>query len=503
MLGWALVPLASQGCDYEGTFDPGRLEASETRPELPEPAGAPTPYNGNNAIVTAAQTRLYDGFALHANVIYPTCGPINGVCHNAKEYPDLHTPANFLGAVDAPCNVQPGSHEAVFDRCEREGDRLDLGRGQPLEVAYIEYVAGDGDNAGDDEAQPSTPGLHIFLAGEVQLSERDQNREFWSEARFLRTFVDEDGKVEELPFFTYASRYRRVAETPYEFGDGQRGTHLVAEVRNYQTRRIEQLLAGGVQQADMNRNGILGARGEGHVRMIVPGDPESSYLVARLLGTMGDERIPGSRMPLANEPLDGVEMLGLFCFIEGLAEVQGVPDLSRPIDYAGCSYSQRPEDLELLGSGVSWDGRIARILEFNCGGCHGGEDPAADLNLKDGDVHARLLEVSNQRPELKLVEPGQPDMSYLLMKLEADPSIVGAPMPIDPLDGNRRLMPQELADVRAWIGEGALPGTMEPEPAVPPTPAPQQPPSPPPSDAGQAPPDAGTPMDAGPQPDAG
>ena len=452
----ALVWVALAACGGPAEFDPGTLSPDQVRPELASTETHVERYEGDNVIVLSAQEDLFDGFALQANVISPTCGPINNVCHNAKEYPDLHTPANFLSAIGAPCNVQPGSYQAVYDRCEPKGDRLALGHDQPeLEVAYIEYVAGSAEEDDEATADAASPGLHIYLAGSVDLDDR----EFWSDARFMRSFIDEDGSVQELPFFTFQSRYRIVADDPYRYGDGERGTHVVAQVRDYQTGQVDELLSVGIREADKNRNGILGARRDGNpISLIAPGNPEESYLVGRMRGAMTGDRIPGSRMPLANEPLDSVEMLALFCFIEGLSDRQQPVDLATPIDYSSCSYSQRPEELELLGSGVSWDGRIRRILDINCGGCHGGEAPAADLDLKDGDVHARLLEASSQRPELKLVEPGQPDMSYLLHKLEDDPSILGAAMPVDPLDPERRLMPRELADMRAWIEEGALPG---------------------------------------------
>jgi hypothetical protein len=80
----------------------------------------------------------------------------------------------------------------------------------------------------------------------------------------------------------------------------------------------------------------------------------------------------------------------------------------------------------------------------------------AGLNLKDGDVYSRLMQMSSQLPDLKLVESAQPDLSYLWLKLNGDPSIVGSAMPLDPLNGTRRLTTQELADIKSWIEEGAL-----------------------------------------------
>lgn len=457
---WALWALFA--CNVDQSLKLGELQPERSLPEQPSGGVSATPYSGDNALVQQAQALYYDGFALHAEVIKPTCGPINGVCHNAKEYPDLHTPANFVGAVDAPCNVQAGTPEGVYDRCERPGDRLRLGDERGLEIGYIEYVAGE--LAEGEVPGLQSPGLHLYLAGTLAV-DRD---EFWGQARFIRSFVSADSTIEQLPFFTYESRFYILERDGYRFEQEGRGTHVLAQVRPHQTRDIEALLSVGVVEGDRNRNGTFGARHEDRsapVKMIAPGRPESSYLLGRMRGALAGEPIPGSRMPLANEPLDNAEMLALYCFIEGLGRRSGPVDMAAPIDYEQCSYSRRPEDLELLGTGVTWEGRIKNILEFNCGGCHGGNAPAAGLNLKDGDVFARLQEPSSQALDLKLVEAGQPMRSYLWLKLNGDPSILGAPMPIDPLDGNRRLRSDELSDIRTWIEEDALPSpSPEPEP---------------------------------------
>lgn len=449
---------ALAACSDQSSVDLGTLQTTRMSPELPSETLSVSKYGGTNDIVQSAQELYYDGFALHANVIQPTCGPINGVCHNAKEYPDLHTPANFVGAISAPCNIQSGSPAGIYDRCERPGDRLKLSEGNTeLEIGYLEYIAGEYNGGDDATPDAMSPGLHIYLAGKVN----SDRASFRADAQFIRTFVNEDN-VEDLPFFTLSTRFYVVDGDGYQFNDGDEGTHLLAEVRNYQQRDLESLLSVGVVEGDANHNGVLGARSTGNpIHMITPGKPEESYLVGRMRGTLGGEPVPGSRMPLANEPLNNVKMLALYCFIEGLADRPGPVNMRDPIDYEDCSFAQRPEDLELLGAGVSWNGRVRRILEFNCGGCHSGDNPAADLNLKDGDVFARILEMSSQ-VSLKLVEPGQPLQSYLWLKLNGDPSIVGTVMPVDPLNGDRRLSTQELADIKTWIEEGALPGGEDP-----------------------------------------
>lgn len=93
-------------------------------------------------------------------------------------------------------------------------------------------------------------------------------------------------------------------------------------------------------------------------------------------------------------------------------------------------------------------GRVA------CVGCHTnvGRTPAAGLNLAV-DAHAALVGVpSRQRPELQLVEPGNPEGSYLIHKLEGRPGIVGLQMP---RTGPPNLTTGQLQVVKRWIAIGA------------------------------------------------
>jgi hypothetical protein len=366
------------------------------------------------------------------------------VCHNTKEYPDLHTPANFVQTIGAPCNVQPGSYESVYDRCEHPGDRIQIGDGVEREIGWLEYVPGTLEETmeGQEPTYDATsPGLHIYVDEALGTEEGA-----YGEARFIRKFVTDEQKVAPLPYFRF--------ETRWYFLDG--GKHVVGQVQEYQADRVQELTTVGVVQGDANRNGVYGARAGDPVPLLSPGHPEESYLVARLRGEMRGERIPGSRMPLANQPLSVAEMLALFCFIEGLPSDATAVNLASTIDYAGCSYSADPESLNLLGSGVTWAQRISRVLETNCGGCHSDPAPQAGLSLKDGNVYARLLEPSSQLPDLNLIEPFDPMSSYLWLKVTGDPSIVGSRMPLDPLNGDRRLTDAELDDIRAWIEAGAV-----------------------------------------------
>jgi hypothetical protein len=89
-----------------------------------------------------------------------------------------------------------------------------------------------------------------------------------------------------------------------------------------------------------------------------------------------------------------------------------------------------------------------------CITCHTdqGRTPAGLLNLRV-DPYAALVNVpSRQRPELKLIAPGDPDNSYLIHKLEGGPNIVQLRMP---RNGPPFLTDGQILVIRRWIAIGA------------------------------------------------
>lgn len=447
-LAGALVLL--NACDEGGRDAPTPSTGIVFTPDRPsrEPAPAIAPYDGADPIVLEAQARFPTGLDLHVKVIARTCSPTEGVCHNNKEYPDLHTAANFLGTIEAPCNIQAGTREGIFDRCERPGDRFELASDAvasgPIEIGHLRYVPGDKPDYSERSPPGATsPGLHVTLAEPIATD----RRELWTEGRFIRTFVNDAGLVQDIAYQSFGTRWWVISD----------GTELVGEVNEWQADAITRLLDVGVVEGDPNMNGVYGARVGDPVAMIVPGDPETSYLVARVRGLMEGAEVPGTRMPLANQPLSTSEMLALFCFIEGLPG--GAPArLDGAIDFRDCSYSADPSRLDLYTQTeeVTWSGRIAPLLEANCGGCHDESTPSGDLPLVGSGAFSALMQASDGRPELERVEPGQPDASYLWLKLTNAPDIEGSPMPTSPLTGWRPLPAAELDDLRAWIENGAL-----------------------------------------------
>lgn len=440
-LGLGLV-----ACTAGTSFDPGQIDFEPDRPDTESPGDDPEPYTGDNPIVLEAQASFRTGIEFHQKVIWRTCTPNGGVCHNSKEYPDLRTPASFVDSFGAFCNVQYGEHQSVYDRCERPGDRLRMVGGGvnsgQIEIGWLEIIPGE-PFEGEGLPPEDTPGLHIHLADPLP----GDPTEFNATAGFERTFIN-DSEVENLTFAEFSSRWWVMPGR----------THLIARLGNgNQSDQAQELLSVGIVEGDANRNGVFGSREFGDPAVLLdPGSPETSYLIARLRGTMLGEDVPGSRMPLANPPFTISEMLALFCLVEDFPEDGGKVNLERGIDYRNCSYSEDPEGLNLLGEGVTWRARVSKILEFNCGGCHGGPNPEADLTLVGEDVYERLLEPSVQFPDMPLITPNDPENSYLYLKITGADGIVGNPMPFNPLTGEGTLSEAEIADVLTWITNGAV-----------------------------------------------
>lgn len=94
------------------------------------------------------------------------------------------------------------------------------------------------------------------------------------------------------------------------------------------------------------------------------------------------------------------------------------------------------------------------IFNTSCAvsGCHRGSNAPLGLDLSAGNAHENLVNVpSEEMPELLRVDPGDPDDSYLVMKIEGAPNIAGGRMPL----GRPPLSDEQIERIRAWIEAGA------------------------------------------------
>lgn len=108
------------------------------------------------------------------------------------------------------------------------------------------------------------------------------------------------------------------------------------------------------------------------------------------------------------------------------------------------------------GPAVSYAADIEPMLVADCTsmGCHGAPVPQEGLDLRAGHGYDELVGVAaSQCGDLLLVEPGQPDTSYLLDKLLGVDQCFGTRMP----KAAPAYSAAQLDLVTAWICQGAPP----------------------------------------------
>jgi hypothetical protein len=126
-------------------------------------------------------------------------------------------------------------------------------------------------------------------------------------------------------------------------------------------------------------------------------------------------------------------------------------------DGTGLNPLGEPAVCDPVPGAVSFCDQIQPIFTANCAlsGCHAGASPQLGQNLSPGRAYASIVGVPSQEvPALDRVEPGNPDDSYLVHKIEGTAAAVGGvdtrmPLGLGPL-------PQPDIDlIRAWIAAGA------------------------------------------------
>lgn len=105
---------------------------------------------------------------------------------------------------------------------------------------------------------------------------------------------------------------------------------------------------------------------------------------------------------------------------------------------------------------VSYSMHLEPLIIAHCLSCHESEEAKAKLVLDPGLGYERLVGPrSIQVPEMALVAPGDPERSYLWLKLQ-HVTEEGKGMPRTPT-GSKKLRESELELYRRWIKGGALP----------------------------------------------
>lgn len=116
--------------------------------------------------------------------------------------------------------------------------------------------------------------------------------------------------------------------------------------------------------------------------------------------------------------------------------------------WSGCD-----EDSPTGSSGPTLAEVQERVFSPSCVVCHSGNAPAEGLDLSAGAAYDDLVNVSSsQVPDLARVAPGDPENSYLYIKITGDDRMADGTSRM-PMGG--ALSDDEIALVRDWIEAGA------------------------------------------------
>ena len=109
---------------------------------------------------------------------------------------------------------------------------------------------------------------------------------------------------------------------------------------------------------------------------------------------------------------------------------------------------------------ISFANNIQPLFNTSCalGGCHDAATAIQGLNLSVGASYKAIVNRrSTEQANLKLIQPGNPDTSYLIQKIEATPGIAGVPMPQGcpgsgvGLNGAPCLSADQMQMFRTWV----------------------------------------------------
>lgn len=403
--------------DSDGSGSAGTTTGAE------DPNGTPTgSANEAEQYIEDARLNFVTYRDIHEDVISRTCTPNSNVCHNNKEYPDLRTPQGVIDRIGRPCNLNElyTDPATVFNGCEPRGDTLRFSDGGNLghvvEIGWVD-VNDDGKGGGNVVVHIKEPMPQNMASG---------------------TF--ESIVIERLVGEQTQSVGSINAAVSYALGGKAIQINATASFAEHVS-----LLESEVVPGDPNRDEVYGASDDQAMQEIAPGDPWNSYLLQRLQGN-----VPGSPMPLANEPLTAAEVVAIACWIEGTAAPGGA-ETESVIDYDQCQYAAEltaPPD----GAGATM-AMVQDILDQSCafGGCHGAMNAAAGLDLSDGKARASLLGVlATQAPSIPFVTALNPTNSYLITKLLGAGNS-GQRMPL----GAQPLTDSQVDIIRTWIIQGA------------------------------------------------
>jgi hypothetical protein len=139
----------------------------------------------------------------------------------------------------------------------------------------------------------------------------------------------------------------------------------------------------------------------------------------------------------------GVALLAAACAASCAGNGDGLNAQGEPISSAGSSSGPITADLQSIEDNV---------FTPICSKCHIGASAPEGLQLDAAHAYNDLVGVpSAEEPNFLRVNPGNPDLSYMVLKIEGAPGIEGGQMPL-----GETPLPQATIDaIRQWITNGA------------------------------------------------
>jgi hypothetical protein len=139
----------------------------------------------------------------------------------------------------------------------------------------------------------------------------------------------------------------------------------------------------------------------------------------------------------------GVALLAAACAASCAGNGDGLNAQGEPISTGGSSSGPITADLQSIEDNV---------FTPICSKCHIGASAPEGLQLDAAHAYNDLVGVpSAEEPNFLRVNPGNPDLSYMVLKIEGAPGIEGGQMPL-----GETPLPQATIDaIRQWITNGA------------------------------------------------
>jgi hypothetical protein len=172
-------------------------------------------------------------------------------------------------------------------------------------------------------------------------------------------------------------------------------------------------------------------------------DEDGSFSARKKLAKniLADSLMEVTLEPEANDLMEGTALALCVDLVEKKKDLNTITDCSGSGDNGG-------------GGSVTLSQLQASLFTPTCAvaGCHNAASARAELVLTAGNTFGETVNVaSTQRPQFDIIEPGDPESSYMVKKLRGDGDINGARMP----DGGPFLSAEQMAELISWINSGA------------------------------------------------